>query len=281
LVSRSLLSSSSAFTQSRPRRNQRNTSKIGHDVSVVLRSGRELCFRVVVLSIAGVVTGKADIILDPLHGCFIGTSCSESNINGTNVTPTTTNPVPTFTFTDSPGPITGDLLIEILIPDNTPGAASLAFAIGGTQAGPTDTSTIAPVSSSLKGHWSTGTLEGFLGLNAQPTNPLSSFLTATQFVDSSAGGYYVFQVDLGTNELQKTNNPTVPIFSLSGNPVPAGSVLTAYESNGSSYIATASSGGLFEQSGPPASAVPEPSSILLLAAVAASAVAILRRRVHS
>ena len=120
----------------------------------------------VLLSFAGVVAGKADIIEAPLHGCFIGTGCTESTINETNVTPTITNPLPAFTFTDSPGPITGDLLIEILTPDDTPGVASLTFAIGGTQAGPTDTSTITPAKSNLRGQSSTGALAGLLGLSS-------------------------------------------------------------------------------------------------------------------
>jgi hypothetical protein len=236
---------------------------------------------VVLLSLLLVVAGKADIIQDPLHGCFIGTGCSESTINGTNVTPTTTNPLPAFTFTDSPGPATGDLLIEILIPNDIPGAASLLLAIGGTQAGPTDSSTIAPVSSNLKGQWTTGDLSSFLGLSASPTNPLSAFLTATQFVDPAAGSYYVYQVDLGTNELQKTNNPTIPVFNLSGSPLPAGSVLTAFLNGGSSYIATASSGGLFEETSPPSSGtIAEPSSLVQLGSVALGAAALLRRKIR-
>lgn len=236
----------------------------------------------VLLFLTGAIAGRADVIEDPLHGCFIGTGCTESTINTTNVTPTITNPLPAFTFTDSPGPITGDLLIEILIPDDTRGVASLTFAIGGTQAGATDTSTIAPVSASLVGQWANGSLAGFLGLSsASPPNPLSAWLPATQFVDPAAGSYYVYQVDLGTNELQKPSNPTIPVFSLSGSPLPAGSVLTAFLNGGSSYIATASSGGLFEQTGPPASGtVPEPASLLLLVAVIAGAAAIGRRRVH-
>jgi hypothetical protein len=228
-----------------------------------------------------VVGGRADVIQDPLHGCFIGTGCTESTINGTSITPTLVNPLPSFTFTDSPGPITGDLLIEILIPGDTATGAALSYSIGATQAGPNDTSTIAPVPSSLQGQWTTGTLEGFLGLNAQPTNPLSSFLLATQFEDPAATWYYVYQVDLGTNELQKTNNPTIPVFSLLGSPLPAGSVLTAYLNNGSSYIATASSGGLFEETGPASSGtVPEPSSVVLLASVVVGAAALLRRKRH-
>ena len=167
----------------------------------------------ILLSLAGAKVGTADIIEDPLHGCFIGTTCTESTINGTNITPTLANPLPAFTFTDSPGPITGDLLIDILIPNNTPSGGSLMFAIGGTQAGPADTLTIAPVSASLVGEWTTGALADFLGLSsASPPNPLSAGLPPTQFVNPAARSYYVYQVDLGTNELQKpaVDHPGVP-----------------------------------------------------------------------
>jgi hypothetical protein len=108
-------------------------------------------------------SGKGRCPSRPLHGRFIGTGCNESTVNGTNVTPTTTNPPPALTFTDSPGPIYGCLPveIEILIPDDTPGTASLTRAIGGTQAGPTDTSTIAPVPVSLVSPWRRKLLPGF------------------------------------------------------------------------------------------------------------------------
>jgi hypothetical protein len=99
--------------------------------------------------------------------------------------------------------MTGDLLIEILIPDDTPGGASLTFAMGGPQAGPSGTSTIAPMPASLVGQWSGGAIAGFLGLSsASPPNPLSAGLPPTQFVNPAARSYYVYQVDLGTNELQ-------------------------------------------------------------------------------
>ena len=56
-------------------------------------------------------------------------------------------------------------------------------------------------------------------------------------------------------------------------------MLAAFVSSGSSYIATASSGGLFEESGPPMTTgtVPEPFSVLLLATAALGAAAIGRR----
>jgi hypothetical protein len=59
-------------------------------------------------------------------------------------------------------------------------------------------------------------------------NPLSGWLPATQLVHPAAGSYFVYLLDLSTNELQKANNPTIPVFSLSGSPRPAGSALTAF-----------------------------------------------------
>lgn len=102
--------------------------------------------------------------------------------------------------------------------------------------------------------------------------PAQRLAACNAIVDPAASSYFVYRVDLGTNELQMTNHPTIPVFSLSGSPRPAGSVLTAFLNGGSSYIATASSGGLFEQTGPRASGtVPEPCSLLLVAAVIAGA----------
>src|SRR5260370_1002220 len=85
-------------------------------------------------------------ILDPLHGCIIGTTCFD---NGT-VTPTTTNPMPNFTFTASNAQPAGDFLVEVLVPNNEdPTPAALSFTITGTMGGTTDTA--AGVGSSLLG----------------------------------------------------------------------------------------------------------------------------------
>ena len=60
----------------------------------------------------------ADIVLtDPLHGYCAGVGqCVD---NGTN-SPTTNNPPVNFGFTISPGPQTGIVLIDVLVPNNFP-----------------------------------------------------------------------------------------------------------------------------------------------------------------
>lgn len=223
------------------------------------------------LFVAGACWGQAtDPLIDPLHGCIIGTSCFD---NGT-VTPTTTNPLPNFTFTASSGPLAGDFLVEILIPDNALNAASLSFDIGATSAGPSNSSTISPTAAVLEGHWTSGGLGAFLGLtlaNGSPKNDITAWLPYTQANgDAGANGYEVYQVDLGDNQLQSPSNPTVPVLTLSGSNLPIASLLAGFLFNtdakqpkNSGYISTANSGALFEADTPPS--VPEPISITLLA----------------
>jgi len=235
-------------------------------------------------------------ILDPLHGCIIGTSCFD---NGA-VTPTTSNPLPAFTFTISPGPSTGDLLVDILVPDNEdPTPSALNFTINGTLGGATDTTNVSG-SSTLKGHWTSGNLQDFLGLtlgSGAPSNPLSAWLSYTQGMhcgpsqnaacDAGATGYQVYQIDLGNNMLQSPSNPVKPVLTLSGSPLPLASVLAGFLGNGSTYkkstsfISTAPSGGIFEAGGGTGtigSSVPEPNSIILLSTALLGAFTLLRKR---
>ena len=215
--------------------------------------------------LAATVSGcYADVLEDPLHGCIIGTSCSD---NGT-VTPNRPDTLPTFTFTVSPGPNKGDFLVEILIPDNIINAASLHFSISGTEGGAQDTSPIPSADGTLKGHWTTGSLgPGFLGLalaNGSPLNNITAWLPYTQgnhcgsaqnmACDPTATGYEVYQIDLGINKLQSPSNPTKPILTLTASDFPKGSLLAGFLSqtkNGKTkYISTANSGAIFEADGP-------------------------------
>src|SRR5262245_55146508 len=90
-------------------------------------------------------------------------SCVDNNI----VTPIPTNPPSNFTFTGGGSTQTGELFIDILIPNVGIAPASLTVTETGhpnVTAGKIDTA------------WISGDLSAFLGFaNVQPNNPLSAF----------------------------------------------------------------------------------------------------------
>lgn len=223
-------------------------------------------------------------IIDPLHGCIIGTNCAD---NGT-VTPTSINSLPTFTFTVSPPNSTnnpGDLLVEILVPNDVSGAGLENYTIGATLAGSADTSTIAPITASLVGNWTSGDLHTFLGLtlsNGSPKNNITAWLPYVNANgDSAATGFDVYQVDLGDTNLQGPGTPTAPVMTLGGtSSLPIASLLVGFLGSGttfgtsSDFVSTANSGAIFEADAPPnggggggGGSVPEPFSVTLLATV--------------
>ena len=142
-----------------------------------------------------------------LHGFCAGAGqCVD---NGTN-SPTSSNPPVNFGFTTSPGPTTGDLLLDILTPNNV--TAGPSFTLSGTLSG------TATLFSSTA--WISGQLDAYLGISANPANPIGAYLPSTQALDPGATGFFVYQVDLGTTTLQGPSNPNVsPLESIiSGSP---------------------------------------------------------------
>ena len=208
-----------------------------------------------------------DFADDPLHGfCWGSSSCSD---NGTN-TPTSNNP-PQFGFTISPGPQTGNFLVDVLVPNNLvaiPG--SLSYSITGTQGGSLNDQAISVTASLFSATaWVAGGLADYLGLplgSGAPPNPIDAYLPATQALDPLATGFYVYQAMLGTNQLRKnpdySNGPLLEIGSLF-----QGSYLTGFLgvpvetcttgrpphicTISIKYISTAQSGAIFETSRPP------------------------------
>lgn len=75
-------------------------------------------------SLAGMIPGTAHATLHAF--CYGSSSCSD---NGT-VTPVLQNP-PEFGFNQSPSGSTSSFLLEVLIPDNVPGADTESFSISG------------------------------------------------------------------------------------------------------------------------------------------------------
>jgi hypothetical protein len=180
---------------------------------------------------------------DALHGYCAGVAqCVD---NGTN-SPSFGSPT-NFGFTVSPGPASGDLIVDVLVPNNLAPVGS--FAITGTLSG-----TAALVSATA---WTGGSLSTYLGISASPANPIGAFLPSTQALDPGATGFLVYQVNLGTLPLQNPSNPNVsPLLNISPG-IPVGAYIVGFfNEGGSNWIATANSGAIFN--------APEPSSLLLL-----------------
>ena len=198
---------------------------------------------------------RADTVVldDPLHGYCAGAGqCIDNGINS----PTTSNPV-NFGFTVSPGPASGDFVVDVLVPNNV--ALPSSFAITGTLSGTATLRSMVP--------WTSGSLAPYLGISASPNNPIGAYLPSTQALDPGATGFFVFQVDLGSILLQDPSNPNLnPLLNISPN-LPLASYIVAFLNEGTylnpNWIATANSGAIFERGSLPP--VPLPGALPLFA----------------
>src|SRR5262249_46360718 len=141
----------------------------------------------------------------PLHGY-----ASVGGIdNGTN-SPTPQNPITGFGFTVSAGPLTGDLRLDVLVPNNE--ASPPSFHVTGTSSQGAVSATATLFSATP---WTSGALDSYLGISASPTNPIGAFLPSTQALDPGASGFFVYQVDLGITTLLGPSNPNVsPLLNI-------------------------------------------------------------------
>jgi len=201
-----------------------------------------------------------------LHGfCALGSICID---NGTN-TPTAVNP-PVFAFASSGQGTSGNLTIDILIPNNFSGTGpyTITGALSGT----------ATLFNSVA--WTSGQLDSYLGIGASPTNPIGAYLPATQTFQPTATGFFVFQANLGLATLLGTSGvggPTNDDFLMQlGQVVPQGSYIVGFLNQGTTANgATANSGAILITTG----GVPEPSTwAMMLLGFGATGIAIRRSR---
>jgi len=213
-----------------------------------------LVFLTLVLACGGAVW--ADTVDDPLHGFCNGTGTGTCSDNTTN---TPLGNSTTFGFSISPGPQTGDLLLDILVPNNYILPAS--FAITGTQGGLLNDQSISTTATLVSNTaWTSGTLATYLGITASPTNPIGAYLPTATALDPGATGFYDFQAETGTSKIwDNANEANGPTFTMV-NGLGAGGYIIGFCSTGCSspYVATANSGALV--------VTPEPPSLAMLCA---------------
>jgi PEP-CTERM motif len=191
---------------------------------------------------------------DPLHG-FCAAGCVDNNTN----TPITSNPPVNWGFTVSPKSQTGDLILDILVPNTAPVNPANTVTVTGTGL-PAAGINFSLVSTTA---WTSGFLDAYLGINASPSQPIGAYLPSTQVFLPGATGFFVLQADLGTETLNGPGGPFSPQFSL--NRGAQGMYIVGFLDQGmDGIIATANSGALFETGSGntinPVAAVPEPAT---------------------
>lgn len=228
---------------------------------------------------AGLTPSPALAVPTPtLHGfCYGSSSCADAlttAIDPTNQHTYTSNNPPSFGFYASGGPVTGDLRIEILVPDI--GTAPGSFSISGTQGGASNTTTIGATTASLVSQtpWSAGTLASYLSITSSPSNPIGAYTSAMAGLKVSATSFWVYTADLGTTKLQdSTHDANGPLLSIGA--LPIGSYIAGFlDPTGSvQWSGISNSGAILEASAPVITGVtssgviatPEPASFLLMA----------------
>jgi hypothetical protein len=216
---------------------------------------------------AAVVVASVAFTTLPASAGNIHTSCipvAGCSDNG-NITPVSDN-TPNFAFHETGGSDPGYFFLEVLIPDNVLNADNLSITVNGVN---TAVAAVTPgVFSTIP--WTSDKLDAYLGIAAQPNNPIGAYLPLTQAYQPSATGYFVYQYNFGAVTFG-TSDPTFSTnFAL-----PVGTVINGFfnaytcdkKGNcGYSWLATPNSQSLIITDGTPPPPLPEPATLSLVGA---------------
>ncbi|HEX5283321.1 MAG TPA: PEP-CTERM sorting domain-containing protein [Bryocella sp.] len=200
---------------------------------------------------------------DSLHGvCADGSSACGSAATITD----TTNP-PTFGFVYAGNgslPQGGDLLLVFLVPQ-ADGSGTGPIGVTGSASGTATLFSTTP--------WTSKSLDAYLGLSAQPNNPIGNY----------GPGFFVYSVDLGQQTLCANGHACTPSFQETSTALPEDTYILGFlniaaAGSPADWTATANSESILELGAPPPPATPEPSSLMLLGSGILGMAGVVRRR---
>ena len=226
----------------------------------------------------------------PLHGYCVGTGCPDLGMNS----PTALNP-PVFAFSTSGQDATGDFLVGILVPNDLSPPANFTILDHNNNA---ISWTATPLSTTKA--WTTGELGAYMtsvgakNISGGNGHKADAYLPATQALDASATGFWVYVADLGTQTLENQADVFTGLeLELSGQ-MPLGGYLLGFlgtqtctvhrgvEHCSTTYDMNSNSGAILETNPDCPDChtenVPEPMTLSLVGAGLAGGAALRRRR---
>jgi len=186
------------------------------------------------------IPANATTIEDPLHGtCLVGCVANAGPPPNISIP----NPPLNFGFQASPAQLTGGgLTMDFLVPvaDGVPGSISVTGSLGGALSFTANLFSATP--------WTTGFLDAYLGISAQPNNPLDAIANSgCDAMGQNCTGFFVVQGFAGNYTIPQQGTDltlgTTPLWSIPGG-IPTGSTILAFYNNGTDILATANSSAL-------------------------------------